>query len=103
MATKLSEMVVPPQVNMEMTKACVERLTNINVSVNNGVKVSQGILFELVITEIKFDALMLMLESQGMDFSKYPDFMLNAAKQNQATAINIRETMMKEAKDGNPS
>ena len=100
---KISERLIQPEVNTEITKACVERLTNVNISVAGGGKVSQGILFELVITEIKFDALMLMLEAQGMDFSKYPEFMLKAAKQNQATAINIRETMMKEAKDGNPS
>lgn len=90
---KITEQTMAPEVLQELQKLIIERLTNVNRLRKVNAEPLHGLMADLCVVECKMDAILLMLEAQGADFSKFQDHLFQAAKQARATAINLRSHM----------
>jgi len=91
---KLAELETTPEIMVAFQKMIVERVQNMTVVTQSGASPSQCLIGEIVVLEAKIDALMLLLEEQGIDFTKYNKYLEEAALRGAATAVNIRKQML---------
>lgn len=97
---KLKEMPVSPEALQAATKMIAARIDNLRFVVQRGhAAPSECTMAEICMVEGKLDALMSFLEDQGMDFSKFNEYLATAYNQGFANAINIR-TQMQNQKPG---
>lgn len=91
---KFSEQQTRPEVLGAFMRYIAERMFNVNKMFKTGggrVDKAELVLGDLVVVEAKLDALILLMEEQGHDMTKYQDYLLEACKMGQANAINIRK------------
>lgn len=94
--TKLRELATSPEAVKAFGRMIVERITNLGVVTRSGSSPTQCLMSEIVVLEAKIDALMLLLEEKNdVDFTEFNTYLENAALSGAATAVNIRQSMMK--------
>jgi len=93
---KLRELATSKEAMQAFGRMIVERITNLGVVTRRGSSPTQCLMSEIVVLEAKVDALMQILEDKhDIDFTEFNTYLENAAISGAATAVNIRETMMK--------
>jgi hypothetical protein len=84
-----------PSVMGALTRYIAERLFNLEKLMKKGgaqvCHSSAAVLGDCVVTEAKLDALILLLEKEGIDMSKFNDFLEESCRIGQANAISIRK------------
>jgi len=102
---KLNEISITSDTMKAIGDMQVERMNNLALLQQRGkVPVASLMLGELVMIECKLDALLLMMENGGKDFTEFNEFLFQAAKQGKSAAIMVREqfTAAKGGGDGTP-
>lgn len=95
---KLNELAMSPESLKAIQNLIIARVTNMGTAVRNGASTTHCLMAEICVLEAKVDALMMMLETGGMDFTPFNDFLLSSAKSGTATAVNLSHMMNKTKK-----
>lgn len=100
---KLKELVVSPEVLQALQKMITEKIKNVGIVQlipNSKTTEIQCLMAELCVVESKLEALMIMLDNEEKDFSKFNEHLVTAANNGVVKAISTREQMMAGLKKG---
>lgn len=93
--TKLSDVVMTPEIIAEIQRMVIERITNLELATRSGASPVQALMAEICVIEAKLDALMQMLEDQKvLSYREFADTLIRACKGSQLTAQIIRQSML---------
>lgn len=93
---KLRELANSPEAMKRFAQLIFERITNLGIVTRSGSSPTQCLMSEICVLEAKVDALMFLLEEKhNVDFTEFNTYLENAATSGAATAVNIRQAMLK--------
>lgn len=88
---KLKEMQLSPKTMMAMANALLYRTKNLADMTKRGQLTSESIISDLCVMEAKFDAVLMILEDGGFDFSQLDSYMQKAFHMQVSTLESFRE------------